>query len=95
VKASPEAIAERMAESPLEYGVVSRADIELVLRRFEEEYEMSQIRNKLDLETSDVTVEETLAEFLVKVEPYLSRADRIRLVDRGGLGTGPWRATGH
>jgi hypothetical protein len=43
----------------------------------------------LDLETSDATVEETLAELLVKVEPYLSQADRIRLVDRGGLGAGP------
>jgi hypothetical protein len=89
MKASPEAIAGRMAESPHEYGVVPRTDIELILRRFEEEYEMSQIRNKFDLDTSDAAVEDTLAEFLVKVEPYLSRADRIRLVDRRGPGAGP------
>ena len=82
VKASPEAIAERMATAPHEYAVVPRSDIELILRRFEEEYERSQIRNKFYLDTTEPTVEETLAEFLERVEPYFSQADRIRLVAR-------------
>jgi hypothetical protein len=86
VKASPEAIAERMVATPHQYGVVRQEDIEHILRRFEEEYERSQIRNKIDLDTTVATVEETLAEFVQEVEPHLSQADRVRLVARRGLG---------
>ena len=47
VKASPEVIARRMKGSSHASGVLREADIKHVLHRFEEEYEMSQIHNKL------------------------------------------------
>ena len=60
-------------------GVVPNEDVEHVLARFEEEFEASLIRNKLVLDTSTSTVEETLAEFVEKVTPMLSDADRERM----------------
>ena len=48
VKASPDVIARRMREAPHHRQVVPERDIELVSRRFEEEYERSAIANKLD-----------------------------------------------
>ena len=78
VKAVPGVIARRMREAPHERGVVQEADIALVLRQFEEAYEASLIPNKLTLDTSTATVEETLAKFAVKVEPFLTEGDRRR-----------------
>ena len=82
VKASPEVIARRMEESPHRNGVLREGDEEYILRRFEEEYEASQIANKITLDTSDATVESTVAEFVGKMEPYLTVADRLRMVSR-------------
>ena len=78
VKAAPHVIARRMTEAPHKRGVLQKADIELVIRRFEEAYEASLIPNKLTLDTSTATVEETLAEFAAKVEAYLTEEDRRR-----------------
>ena len=60
-------------------GVVRDEDVEHVLARFKEEFEASLIRNKLVLDTSSAIVEETLAEFVEKVTPMLSDADRERM----------------
>jgi hypothetical protein len=80
VKASADVIGRRMREAPHQYGVVPEKDIEHVLDRFDEEFQLSQIHNKLTVDTSSATVDETLAELLKKVEPHLSDADRMRLV---------------
>ena len=60
-------------------GVVEDKDVEYVLARFEEEFEASLIKNKLVLDTTTSTVEESLAEFLESVQPFLSDADKARL----------------
>ena len=82
VKASPEVIARRMKEDPHRNGVLREGDVEYILGRFEEEDEASQIANKITLDTSDATVESTAAEFVRKMEPYFTAADRLRLISR-------------
>jgi hypothetical protein len=55
-------------------------DIELVLRRFQEEFNRSIIPRKITLDTSTATVEESLAEFIEKIQPYLTQADQLRVL---------------
>ena len=64
MKASPEVVRQRMRENPHPQCILKDQDVELVLRRFEEEYNQSWMRRRFMLDTSDSTVEETLQEFL-------------------------------
>jgi hypothetical protein len=80
VKASPEVIARRMRENPHPHSLVPPQDIELVLRRFQEEFNRSIIPRKITLDTSTATVEESLAEFIEKIQPYLTQADQLRVL---------------
>lgn len=63
-------------------GVVREQDVELVLDRFQEEFDASLLKNKMVLDTADATVEETLSEFVEKMEPFFTDADRRRMNDR-------------
>lgn len=83
VKASAEVIAQRMREAPHPHGLVREEDIESVLGRFEDEYNQSVLRLKFELDTSEATPEETLAEFQRQIAPYLSDGDRLRLLMHG------------
>ncbi len=80
VKASPEVIRRRMRENPHHNGVLQEKDIERVLRRFEEEYEASLLRNKLAIDTTDATVDESLGEFAEKIQRFITDADRARVL---------------
>ena len=77
---APEVIRKRMKEATHTNGLVQDTDVELVLRRFEEEYERSLINNKFTIDTSTATVEECVAEFLEKYEPFMTVADRTRIL---------------
>jgi hypothetical protein len=79
LRAQPEVIVRRMAEARHEWQIVQEKDVEFVLQRFEEEYEASILPGKFALDTSDVPVLETLAEFAVQIEPLINRADRQRI----------------
>lgn len=79
VKASPEIIAKRMKENPHKYSVVPEGDIPDVLQKFEEAHQNSSIRNKITLDTSTATVDETIADFAEKIRPYLSESERTSL----------------
>jgi len=74
LKAESEIIRQRMRDNPTTAegepfrGVVQDEDVEYILKRFEEEFEWSLIRNKIVLDTTAATVEETLAEFLAKFD---------------------------
>jgi hypothetical protein len=70
------------------HQLVQPADIELVLARFEEEVQASLIQKRIVLDTTDVTPEQTFAEFKAKYEPFLSNADLLRRLQTGGAGTG-------
>ena len=80
LRARPEVIARRMRENPHRRPVVQEQDIEHVLQRFEEEFQDSLLRRKFALDTSDVTVEQTLAEFAENLKPHLTQADQLRLL---------------
>ena len=60
-------------------GVVQEEDVELVVDRFREEFAASLIRNKMVLDTTSATPGETLAEFVQKMEPFFTGADRERM----------------
>ena len=88
MRAAPDVIAKRMRENPHKHGVVQEKDIEHVLQRFEEEYSLSLITRRLELDTSSVTIGETLEEFVDKIEPYLVEADRLRILTHSALREG-------
>lgn len=84
VKASPSVIRRRMSESPHHRGVLNEKDVELVQERFEYEFNHSLIGKRITLDTSEATVEKSLAEFAEKVRPHLTEADRsLMLLNRG------------
>ena len=85
LKASPEVIAKRMRETPHKHAVLREQDIELVLQRFEEEYRQSLLDRKFALDSTSATVEETLAEFVARIDPLLSQSDRLRMMTHQAL----------
>lgn len=90
VKATPEVIRRRMKENPHHNGVVKDKDIELVLQRFEEEYERSLIEKKFTIDTSTATVEESVREFLEKIDEFLTDADRTSILVNKAKQRGEW-----
>jgi hypothetical protein len=90
LKCTPEVIRRRMKEDPHKNAVLQDKDVELVLQRFEEEYERSVIKNKFSIDTSTATVKECLAEFVEKIEPLLTAADRRRILVGRARRRGEW-----
>ena len=84
VQAAPDVIRQRMAGDPHLYPVVPDADVEQIIERFEAEYGNSLISRKFKLDTSNATVEETVADFAEKIQPYLTQSDLLRLALRQG-----------
>lgn len=82
VKASAEAIRQRMAGEPREFGVLKDEDVEYVLQRHEEEFKRSFIRRKIEIDNTDLTPEQTLARFVEEIQPHLIEADRARILTR-------------
>ena len=82
LEASPDVIRERMRANPHTPGVVPEKDIEIVSRRFREEYDRSLIPGKFILDTTSATVEETMVEFIEQIQPYLTPQDRMGLLAR-------------
>ena len=76
LRADAEVIRRRLREAPHEYQVIDEKDVEVVLARFDEEYEGSLLSNKLVLDTSNTTPAETLQQFMEEYEPYWTDADR-------------------
>ena len=88
LSAAPEVIAGRMRDNPHERGAVKEGDIELVLQRFQEEYSLSLISRRFELDTTSASVAETLAEFVERIERYLTEADRLRILTHQSLRNG-------
>jgi hypothetical protein len=82
LKASPEVIRQRMKEESREHGLVKDEDVEYILQRFEEESVRSFLRQKIQIDTTDLTPEQTLARFVEEIQPHLSEADRARILTR-------------
>ena len=87
VKASPEVIASRLKENPHKHGLLKDGyemltEIKHVLERFDEVAAKSLIRTKITLDTSDSTVEETVAEFVEEMVRYMSTDELRRIAAR-------------
>lgn len=80
--ASPEVIAKRMEEEPHEYNVIKKEDIPMLLNRFAEEFGQSKLRRKFQLDTTNLTSEELLEEFLYSVVAHLNTEDLLRILVR-------------
>ena len=80
VKASAEVIRARMRDNPHRHGVLKEEDVNLVIQRFQEEFDRSLLRRRMTLDTSTATVEETFAEFVEKYEHHMGEEDRRRIL---------------
>ena len=78
VTASPEVIRRRMREQPHKRPVVPDTDVELVLDRFAAAFSASKIANKLEIDTGDATVEESVHALAAGLEPFLTERDRAK-----------------
>ena len=79
LKASPDAIVERMRANPHKRGLLREKDVGHVLERFDREFLESTIRYKFVIDTTDNTEEETFRQFVDKMYPHLGEADRLRM----------------
>ena len=77
--ASPEVIRRRMKKTPHPYQILHERDVEKIQERVEEEMGYSLISHKMTLDTSTSTIDETMSEFVAKIEPYLTYEDRMRI----------------
>jgi hypothetical protein len=77
LKASAEVVRQRRAAAPHEWDILQDQDIETVLQRFQEEYIRAGLRRRFEIDTSSLSIEETFAEFLTKMEPHFSETDRL------------------
>jgi hypothetical protein len=80
VTASPDVIVKRMEISPHEYQIISREDIPLLVQKFEEEYGASTIHAKIRIDTTNLSPEQALQEFLTKARPHLASEDLLRIM---------------
>jgi hypothetical protein len=85
VKATADTIRNRMNKGNSPYpsrhtGTMFKlGDAEYVLDRFQEEFDNSLIAHSFSIDTSSTTPEESLQEFIAKVEPHLTAKDRERM----------------
>ena len=78
VKADADVIRRRMRERPHTRPVVPETDVELVLDRFAAAFAASKIANKLEIDTGDATVDESVRALAEGLEPFLTDHDRGR-----------------
>lgn len=79
--ASPETIANRMKESPHEYQVIKKEDIPMLLEAFEKEFQNSTIHPKIEIDTTKMSPEQVLDEFLEQArQRHLTTADLTRIM---------------
>jgi hypothetical protein len=87
IEAAPNVIRERMRDAgatpfPGRHKAThfKAEDAEIVIGRFQEEYDRSLIRRKFALDTTNATVDETLAEFIKGIKPFLTPEDLQRVL---------------
>jgi len=80
VTASPEAIKARLKSNPHPFGLVQEGDVEGVLAEFQHQYDVSWLRHKFVIDTTNATPEESLTEFAEKIEEHLIDTDREKIM---------------
>ena len=82
LKASPDVIRKRMKDNPHPSQVIREQDVELVLQRFQEEYDSAVFFHRIELDTSTATVQETLEQWAEQMGPFWTDTDRLRMLTR-------------
>ena len=77
LKARPEVIEARMEAAPHDFQIINKGDIPMLLERFRQEYAASLIKNRFEIDTSDLQPADLLSIFLEKSFPYLSERDML------------------
>ncbi|MDP7577912.1 MAG: hypothetical protein QGF12_00025 [SAR202 cluster bacterium] len=91
MKASPDAIVTRIesGESPFPRRhtdtLFKARDAEVVLERFDEQYEESLIVRKFVIDTTVLTVEDSLLQFKANIVQYLTSEDRLRVLSHKAM----------
>jgi len=80
VVADADVIARRMEENPHPNSPMKQEDIPELLAAYEDAVARSTFRHKISLDTSKKTVAGSIMDFDDKIEPYLSEADRSRIL---------------
>jgi hypothetical protein len=80
MEASPEIIAKRMREAPHEPQRIKEEDIDTLIEMFRKEVDNSLLVNRMLLDTSIVTPEETFEQFKKDVTQYLTEKDMLRII---------------
>jgi len=80
VKATPETIAKRLKAKPHPHGIIKEKDIELVLKRFQQEYEDSSIYRRFTIDTTRASPAECLEQFVENMKPLWTESDRMRMM---------------
>lgn len=80
VKAAADVIAQRMQADPHPHSPMSAGDIPTLLSLYEDACANSTLRHKITLDTSEASVEESIADFKRKIEPHLTETDRSRIM---------------
>jgi hypothetical protein len=75
--AQPEVIRGRIRQKPHDYPIVPAGDVEEVQARFEQEYRASWIKHKLRIDTSTLSPEQLLHQFLAASVPHLTVKDTL------------------
>ena len=84
--ASKETIEYRLQTKPHNPSVITKNDITQISKRFLEEFEKSSILNKIKIETSQKTEQETLDEFLEKHQEFMSDHDKLSILLKQQVG---------
>ncbi|MDP6822519.1 MAG: hypothetical protein QF554_04430 [Dehalococcoidia bacterium] len=79
ITADSDVIRKRMQDDPHENGIVGPDDVDKVKGRFEELVAWSLLGNKISIDNSGALVD-TMAQFVDKIEPYLTDSDRTRIL---------------
>ena len=80
IEASPEVIARRMRESPHQPQRIKEEDIDKLLEMFRQRFLQSILANRMVLDTSEATIEETFEQFKRDVTHFLTEKDMLRMV---------------
>jgi ribose 1,5-bisphosphokinase PhnN len=81
VTADSDVIKQRMQDDPHENMVITEGDIERVKSRFAELVDWSTIKNKIVVDNSG-SLDDTLADFIAKIQPFLTEVDHSRMKER-------------
>ena len=79
VTANADMIRRRMAKEPRARTLLKAEDVERILDRFHQEYADSLLQRRFMIDTTNVTVGDSLQELLSMLAPHFSDVDRCRL----------------